>query len=256
MSLKKNLGRGALGALVFAGAAIVGAPAFAADHLDGDAAVADPSSDINDVFTWMDGDKLVLAMTVNPFADADATFSSAVQFAWHVDAYPSLASSLSAGPTVTTTVQCEFDDAQMLQCWVHRDGEILDYVMGDASSEEGVASNDGTTQAFAGLRADPFFFYLTGFNDARSAVLSEVNAGNVDIATNGTACPELTTAPNGGQLGLLGDTLSAAGPTAQTLNNFRNANTLAIVLEVDSSFFVDPEASQLAVHASTHAKPE
>lgn len=249
MSFKRNF-RGGVAALVLAGTALAAPAAFAADHRDGEASRADPTSDINDVYAFMNGDKLVLAMTVNPFADADATFSSAVQFAWHVDAYSGLAASLSAGPAFTTTVQCEFDDAQMVQCWVHRDGEISDYLTGDASSEEGISSEAGT-QVFAGLRADPFYFYLSGFNAARGAVIDAVNAGQVDLS-NGTKCPELT----GGQLDALGDALTASGPGAQGLNDFLGANTLAIVVEVDSALFIDAEASTLAVHASTHAKPE
>ena len=79
-----------------------------------------------------------------------------------------------------------------------------------------------------------------------------MTAGNVDIETNSTLCPELT----GAQLDLLGDALTASGPGAQALNDFDEANTLAIVLEIDSALFVDPEADVLSVHASTHAKPE
>jgi len=259
MSFLKNLGRGALGALVFAGAAIVGAPALAADHRDGGGATADPASDINDVYSWMNGENLVVAMTVAPFAGADATFSPGVQFVWHVDAHGSFAGNILGGiaPTLQTTIQCEFDEAQIAQCWIHRGGEILDYITGDASSEEGVTSD--SSQLYAGLRADPFYFFLTGFNDARTAVLSELVAGpggvfpgNVDLS-NGTLCPELTVP----QLEALGDALTVGpAPTQQALNDFDLANTLAIVLEIDSALLIDPEANILSVHASTHAKPE
>lgn len=250
MSLMKNLGRGALGALVFAGAAVVGAPAFAADHKDGAAATADPASDINDVYSWVSEDKLILAMTVSPFADADATFSSAVQFAFHVDAFPSFGGALAGLPaTQQTTVQCEFDDAQIIQCWVHRDGEILDYITGDAGAEGGISTD--STQAFAGLRADPFYFYLAGFNAAREYVVADVAANDVDLS-NSTLCPELRE----DQLNDAYDALQASGPQAQALNDFDEANTLAIVLEIDKSLFVTDAAATVGVHATTHAKPE
>lgn len=248
MSLRKNFGRGGAAALVLAGA-FVALPAMAADHRDGAAAAADPSSDINDVYAFMNGDNLVLGMTVSPFADADATFSDAVQFVWHVNTWNAFTDSIAGiDPALQTTVQCEFDEAQMIQCWIHRDGENLDYIMGDASSEEGIAT--ASSQVFAGLRSDPFYFYLTGFNAARSAVISEVTAGNVDLS-NGTLCPELT----GGQLDALGDALTASGPGAQGLNDFLGANTLAIVLEVDKALFTDAENDVVSVHAATHAKP-
>lgn len=247
MSLRKNFGRGGAAALVLAGA-FVALPAMAADHRDGGAAQADPSSDINDVYAFMNGENLVLGMTVSPFADADATFSDAVQFVWHVDTWNAFTDSIAGiDPALQTTVQCEFDAAQMIQCWIHRDGENLDYIMGDASSEEGIATD--SSQVFAGLRSDPFYFYLTGFNDARNAVISEVTAGNVDLS-NGTLCPELTNP----QLEALGDalTVSAGG---QGLNDFLGANTLAIVIEVDKALFTDAENDVVSVHAATHAKP-
>ena len=258
MSFLKNLGRGALGALVFAGAAIVGAPALAADHRDGGGANADPASDINDVYSWMNGENLVVAMTVSPFAASDATFSPGVQFVWHVDAHAGFIGNVVLGdaPTLQTTIQCEFDEAQIAQCWIHRGGEILDYITGDASSEEGVTSD--SSQLYAGLRADPFYFFLTGFNDARTVVDGElvpgpngVFPGNVNLS-NGTLCPQLT----GPQLDAVQGALTAIGPGAQALNDFDLANTLAIVLEIDSALLIDPEANILSVHASTHAKPE
>lgn len=248
MSFKMSFGRCGLAALAVAGATVA-LPAIAADHRDGTAAVADPTSDINDVYSWMSADdNLVVAMTVHPFADADAVFSPEVQFAWHVDAHGSVATAVTGTPaSISTTVQCEFDEAQMIQCWVHRDGEVLDYVLGDAGLEEGLLSNSGETRVFAGLRADPFFFYLTGFSGARAAVISEVEAGNVSFP-NSTFCPELTD----GQLTLLGDTL---GAEAEEDNDFLGQNTLAIVLELDKTLFTDDEASVVSVHATTHAKP-
>jgi hypothetical protein len=249
MSLLKNFGRSGVAAAAFAGACLSAVPAMAADHRDGEAALDEPTSDINDVYTWMNGDNLVLAMTVHPFAEAGTTFSSAVQFVWTVDAYPALASSLSDPPALTTQVHCEFDEAQTAQCWVHQDGEILDYITGAADVEEGIESPNGT-KLFAGLRSDPFYFYLDGFNQARAAVIAEVEAGNVDLS-NGTLCPELSVA----QLDAIGDALTASGGGKQQLNDFLGANTLVIALEIPASHFVTDTAATVGVRASTHAKP-
>ena len=55
-------------------------PALAADHRDGDFVLADPSTDINDVYTWMSADasKVYLAMTVFPAANAGATLRAKI----------------------------------------------------------------------------------------------------------------------------------------------------------------------------------
>ena len=42
--------------------------ARSADHLDSPAVKADPAADINDLYTWNDGNNVVLAMTVFPAA--------------------------------------------------------------------------------------------------------------------------------------------------------------------------------------------
>jgi hypothetical protein len=252
MSLTKTVGRCGLAALALAGATFAASSALAADHRDGAAAKLDPSSDINDTYAFMNEDRLVLAMTVHPFAESDALFSSAVQFVWTVDAHPAFAASLADpyAPIATTQVHCEFDDAQIASCWVHQDGEILDYLTGDASAEEGIESSSGATRIFAGLRADPFYFYLSGFNDARQIVIDEVTAGNVVQFANG--CPDLSA----GQLDALGDALVASGPGAQDLNDFLGANTLVIVAEVDSALFTNAGAAPVVgVRASTHEKP-
>lgn len=251
MSLKKNFGRG-VAALTLTGAALTALPATAADHRDGAASLADPTSDINDLYTWMNEDNLVLAMTVNPFADAEAVFSPEVQFVWSVDAWPSFGASIGGlDPSLQTQVHCEFDDAQMVQCWVHRGGEVLDYLMGDPALEDGILSESGNVRVFAGLRADPFYFYLTGFNAARGAVITEVEEGRVNNPpTTSTLCPELSPA----QLDALGDALVASGPGAQSLNDFDDANTLIIVAEINKAHFTDAEADVVSVRASTHAK--
>ena len=259
MSFMKNLGRGALGALVFAGAAVVGAPAFAADHRDGDGATADPASDINDVYAWSpDADHVTLAMTVVPFATEESLFSPAVQYVVNVNAFASAAAGLTGvAPAAVTQVQCEFDEAQIAQCWVHRDGEILAYLTGDASAEGGIENGDGSVKLFAGLRADPFFFYLGtaetngGFRTARKIVVDAVDDDLVDLAA-GAFCPTLT--PQQGTL--ISGALTAQGAGAQQLNTFRTANTLALVIELDKTLLTADGAATLGVHGTTHTKPE
>jgi hypothetical protein len=207
-------------------ASVVGAlasPAFSADHRDAPATTADPASDINDVFAFVDGNNMVLAMTVTPFAGAGAKFATSTQYVFHVS------SGTDFGKTTTdVNVICTFDAAQKASCWVGS----ADYVNGDASSRTApLKSASGKVQVFAGLAADPFFFNLQGFKDTVAAV--EAAAGGLTFDTSG--CPQLNAATSTTLLGLLSEKTSANAPTKTTADDFGAANTLALVVSVDKS---------------------
>src|SRR4051812_1770566 len=128
--------------------------ARSADHLDSPATKADPTVDIDDLYAFMDGSNLVLAMTVFPAATTGAKFSDKVQYVIHTSSGAAFGNT-----TASEDVICTFDAAQKIQCWAGTDA----YVTGDASAASGLASADGKFKVFAGLRADPFFFNLDGF---------------------------------------------------------------------------------------------
>jgi hypothetical protein len=234
--------RACVGLVGLTAVAAFATPAIAADHRDGDGVKADPAADINDVYAFMDSDDVVLAMTVSPFADVNTKFTDAVQYVFHVDRHPEFDPlGASAG---STNVICQFDASQKIECWIGTE----DYVTGDASDPAGLASVNGKFTVFAGLRADPFFFYLTGFNAARAAVLAALPMNIPPSALNPNGCP------------IIPDSLAAAGRTALQAampsdNNFATANTLAIVIRADKSLFVDADNTFFSVYASTHAKP-
>src|SRR5258706_10793810 len=85
--------------------------ATAADHRDGTAVMADPSTDINDLFAWMsaDGTKIYLAMTVFPAADKTVSpkFSNNAAYVFHINSKAGLGISATAAAVV-----CTFDAAQ------------------------------------------------------------------------------------------------------------------------------------------------
>src|SRR5579859_75469 len=156
--------------------------AFSADHADSPATTNDPVADINDVFTWMDGNNVVLAMTVYPNAPSTATFSNAVQYVFHT------ASTSTFPPATAPTpvdVIATFDTNQKISLWVGG----ADYVTGDASPTSGLTSADGKVKVFAGLRADPFFFNLDGFKAVVGAVDTALASGT--IPTTDAGCPLL-----------------------------------------------------------------
>jgi hypothetical protein len=222
---------------IIGGSMIETSPAYAADHRDGDFVkeAENIPSDINDVYAFIANDKVVLGMTVFPFAEATSEFSDATVYVFHVNKHPGFL----AAPAGSTDVLCTFDTDQTAHCWI---GDA-DYVEGDASAQEGITSVNGKAKLFAGLRADPFYFYLTGFVNTRNTVIGAVAGG---LSLNGNGCPKVDAGTAGALRGAL------QGSTA--LNDFKNANGLAIVLEMDKSLFVDSTNQVLSVFGSTNVK--
>jgi len=222
-------------------AALSAAPiARAADHRDGPAATAAPATDINDVYAWMatDAARVYLVMTVFPAATTASRFSDTAKYVFHLN------SSAGYGMTQTETqIICTFDTAQVISCWVTRAGETEAYVTGDASGEAGIMSDPAGLRVFAGLRDDPFFFNLDGFNATTAAVASAAagltfdaaNCPDLDLTTASTLVAQLSTAPGGGP--------------AQDF--FGALNTLAIVVTVDKTL-VTPGGAILGVWGSTN----
>lgn len=233
----QRFGRTAIGVTLLAALAITATPATAADHRDGSTAngvKGDSAADINDVYAFMDGtNDIVLGMTVEPFATNTTAFSDAVQYVFHVNKHPSFGGTVAG----STNVICEFDATQNISCWIG----TADYVSGDASATTGLVSDSGDVTVFAGRRADPFYFYLSGFNSARAAVIAAVPT----LTLNPNACPILNAAT--------GDALRTALTTPP--NDFATANVLAIVLKIDKSLLTDGTNEIFSVYASTHTKP-
>ena len=214
--------------------------AMAADHRDAPGSTADPTTDINDVYTFTAGTELIIAMTVFPVADDTSRFSDAVQYVLNVD------TGLQFGETIDSTkVICTFDDAQVASCYLGVPGEpSVEYVTGDASVEGGITSKSGMFKVFAGLRADPFYFNLTGFQDAVATVVGAAAGLNFDIAN----CPNVNAATSAVLVDQLQSTMQGAGPA---VDFFATLNTLAIVVSIDTSLF--PADHTLAsIWASTH----
>lgn len=218
--------------------AAVASPKLArsADHLDSPAAKAESAADINDLYTFVDGDRAVFAMTVFPAAPAGAKFSDAIVYAFHT---------ASAGAFGTTTqdvdILCTFDAAQKASCWA---GDA--FASGDASQGDGIASSDGKLRVFAGLRKDPFFFNLEGFLATVDAVKGAVDAGAV--TADGTGCPDLSGGTGAALRALLQKTDGGA-----PVDFFKDLDTLAIVVSVDKSL-VTKAGPIVSVWASTNKK--
>jgi hypothetical protein len=219
--MRKTRALGALAVAIagaVAAATLVERPARSADHQDAPATTASPTADINDVYTWMDGSNVVLAMTLYPNAPTGALFDDRVQYVFHT------ASGASFGAaTAPVDVIATFDASQKLSLWVG----TSEYVTGVASTTTGLESADGKVKVFAGLRADPFFFNLDGFKNA----VATVKAAASGLPFNDAGCPQLTTE----QSKLIVGELGSAPDGGTAVNHFATFNTLAIVVSVDKS---------------------
>lgn len=227
----------AMGCACVAGVVAYASVAHSADHLDSPATKADPTVDINDLYSFMDGNNLVLAMTVFPAATTGAKFSDKVQYVFHTSSGAAFGAT-----TANEDIICTFDTAQKIQCWAGTD----EYVTGDASAAAGIASADGKFKVFAGLRADPFFFNLDGFKHTVSTV--EGAAGSLSFDTSG--CPTLDDATAAALRGQLQSAPDGGAPQ----DFFKSLNGLAIVVSLDKSLATKGGAI-VSTWASTHKAP-
>lgn len=231
--------QGACALAITAGAAW----AIAADHLDGAGVKVDPATDITDLYAWSSSaDKLTLIMNVSPLATATSKFSDAVQYAFHVES-----SSAYGMPGEKTDIVCTFDAAQAINCVLGAPGDkVAEFVTGDASAPAGITNDTMKMKVFAGLRADPFYFNLEGFNDAVGTV--KMAAGG--LMFDGSGCPNVNAATSAVLVGQLQGTKAGMAPAADF---FAAVNVLSIVLEIDKST-VNGGGNIVAVWASTHKK--
>ena len=212
------------------------------DHVDGPAVVADPGSDLTDLYAWMspDGGKVQLVLAVHPDAGAvtaGARFSTTTRYVFHAE---SAATVGAAG--MRTDLICTFDAAtpQRVSCWMG--GE---YLTGDASSTTGLQSASGKLKVFAGLRADPATFNAAGFSQLASAMTAAASGLSFDAA----GCPALSASTSAALTGLLSH--DGGGPGT---NAFAGANVLALVASVDRAL-LSAGGPVLNVWASTNKAP-
>lgn len=160
--------------LLAAALACASVSGHASDHLDTAAVIADPASDIGDLYAWAsrDGKRLNLVMTI-----VGGKFSDHVRYEFHVDSGKSLGNT-----TATSSIACEFNSAFAPDC---RLGDI-DRARGDASGEAGLDSKRHRFRVFAGPRDDPFFNNVRGTRAALNVAGAALKAG---VTKDGAGCP-------------------------------------------------------------------
>lgn len=241
--MKKLVWKAGVAGLGLSAAIWGGSIALGADHRDSTliGMAANSAADINDVYAWMSSDAgdLNIGMTVQPFAAAGATFSTDVQYVFHVTSR----ASYGATTVVETLVICEFASPTSAQCWVGDDV----YLSGDPSAEAGISDTDSRVRLFAGQRNDPFYFNLDGFKATVAIVKSAAGGLTFDAAN----CP----AVDAGTSAALRNQLQNDDPPDGAVNDdFAGANVAALVLTVDKTL-VNSGGPILGVWGSTHDKP-
>lgn len=210
--------------------------AFAADHLDSPAASAEPTADITDVYAWMtsDAERVNLVLNVAPDAGDSMSFPTSTVYAFHVN------SSEGYGMAQTETlVRCKFYDENAIECWA---GD--EYVVGDPSNPAGITSTSGALRVFAGLRNDPFYFELVGFNETVAAVRAAASS----LTFDDDGCPTLDDATSTA----LVTQLQRGMDGAPASDPFAGQNVLSLVVQLDKDV-VTTGGDVLGVWASTHA---
>lgn len=238
--MKNWFGRAAI-----CGIAMVATPAFAADHRDAPGVLADPTTDINDIYAFKSGTNLVVVMTVNPLmgpvATEDFHFSTTANYVFHIDSNGDYADD------ATYTVQfADVDDGQYIRVrgTGHGDDANDDIIGRINTAHDGVAgaprivtSGDSAVKVFAGPREDPFFFSLNGggshlgFTTCNPDANEECFLGACDRSPGGTGC------------------LNGFTPyPTDAVDTFAGLNVSAIVIEVPLADFT---GTALGVWAST-----
>ncbi|MEP7123481.1 MAG: DUF4331 family protein [Byssovorax sp.] len=196
--------------------------ALAADHIDAPGAIADPSADITDLYSWTDQGNVVFVLNVTPLAAAGAKFSDKVQYVIHTES-----SAKFGAPGEKSDIIVTFDAAQKASVWVGDKG----YVAGDASATTGLSSADGHIKVFAGMRDDPFFFNLAGFQDTVKTVDSVAGMLMLDAA----GCPKLDAMTSALLVKKLSTDPTSMPPGGPAQDFFAGKNVLSIVLSIDKA---------------------
>jgi uncharacterized protein DUF4331 len=212
-------------------------------------------ADINDVYVWMDGTNVNLAMSISPADVETRTFGPDVQYVFHVHSKAKLGVD-TPGIGNETRVLCTFASNTSGQCWVVEGSMLKDYVSGDPSNPAGISSKSGKVRLFAGRRSDPFFFNLEGFRSAVAALKTRFTQ-NPTVQLDAAGCPANLTNPEvAGLLASLSAQVPGQPPCSMTQPDcFADLNVKIILVQLDRALVNTGSNTAIGVWASTHTAP-
>jgi hypothetical protein len=205
----------------------------ASDHLDSPSVIADPRTDIGDLYAWTspDGRQLDLVMTI-----VGHTFSDKVDYVFHVDSGKHFGKT-----TATTTIACHLATATEMECHAGHG----DWARGDGSVPDGLDGRNARFRVFAGLRDDPFFNNVKGTRAAYQTAVAAMRAGTPNDAAG---CPQFDATTSQAILDQWRHT--EGGPAKDLLAGWTPAS---LVVSIDLAR-VDKGGHLLAVWATTSTR--
>jgi len=143
--------------LAMAGLVSIAAPALAADHAEATGTQADPAADITDFYAWSDGSTITAILNYNPLMlpGDPAVYDADVLYSIHFD--------LDGDAVSDHDIHVRFGINAENQWGVQAVG-VPSAGAPVQGAVESVVAGPGS-MLYAGLRDDPFFFDLGGFND-------------------------------------------------------------------------------------------
>ena len=253
---------------------LLASSAIAADHGDPTETAAFDGSDIADVYAWMsDASTLTMIMTIST-----AELSDGAYYVFNIGRQPDAATAATAWSDNgnLTKVICWYDTGDQTTCVVD-DGSGIDPVLavqGDATTE--LVDSEGNIRVHVGQHADPFYFYLAGFNSARAEVLQYATALSTDFCGgvscfNAEGCPDLSeTHPEAGTGPYAAGAAQSVGGILRGIltgdyddmnvdtpngaeNNLAANNITGIVVELDTDLLAGT-GDHYQVWAATHVR--
>lgn len=188
-----------LGSLAGALVLLVSGQVRGADHLDALDLLDKPAADINDVYAFTNGENLVLAMTVNRFANittlgmvgGNTEFDPEVLYSFHIDN----TDPLDGVAEHTIDIQFNQKGGSFAAASYIRIAGLPSLNSGNPTPLllVGDSATVSDVQVFAGLRDDPFFFDLAWFFDVPDThpLAGVVNGDDEDFYHNIFLDPDL-----------------------------------------------------------------
>ena len=244
---------------------LLASSAIAADHGDPTETTAFAGSDIADLYAWMsDANELTMIMTITANELSDGAYY-VFNIGRQTDA-ASAATAYSAEANISKLI-CWYDTGDQTTC-VLDDGsgiEPVTSVQGLAATE--IVDTEGSLRVHVGQHADPFYFYLTGFRNARTEVLQYAGAlTNVDD-TLYPGCPDTTiTHPEantneypanvtvaGALQGILTGVYDDDGMQTSAANDLAMSNVTGIVVQLNTNLLAG-SGDHIQVWVATHVR--
>ncbi len=253
---------------------LLASSAIAADHGDPTETTAFSGSDIADLYAWMsDTNELTMIMTIT-----SAELSDGAYYVFNIGRQTDAAAAATAYSTNAnlSKVICWYDVGDQTTCVVDDGSGLVPVtsVQGLAATE--IVDTEGTLRVHVAQHADPFYFYLAGFNNARQEVLEYAGALSTTFCNgascfNAEGCPDLTgthpeanTGPysagaNQSVAGILQGIMTGdyddmnVDVVGGAVNNLAAANVTGIVVEVSTAVLAGA-GDHFQVWASTHVR--